>query len=188
MPPRAGPTLPPSSRPARASAHCSDARSERKAEPDRDIARGQHQRRHHRLALARRGVGDLGIGQDHRARGRQHHRQRHRHPHRRGERQVAPAAASHRAGTAPASSAASRPTSARARASRARSAPRCSRARCAWAATARPTAASRSRTGCVSRCSLAKSVTAKLIAHCRRMRKWRPGSWFPALVLAAKTR
>ena len=56
-------------------------RQRREAEPDHGVAGGQHEGRDDRLALARRGVGDLGIGEDHGAGARQHHRQDHRRPH-----------------------------------------------------------------------------------------------------------
>ena len=60
----------------------------RKAQPDDRVAGGKHQRRHHALALARRGIGDLGVGKDHRRGARQHHRQHHRRPHCGNERGV----------------------------------------------------------------------------------------------------
>ena len=53
----------------------------RKAEPHQRVAGGQHEGRDDALALARGGVGDLGVSEDHRRRARQHHGERHRAPH-----------------------------------------------------------------------------------------------------------
>ena len=54
----------------------------------------------------------------------------------------------------------------------------------ASAADSRVSAADR----CVERMVACEIGHRKTIAHCRGMRKWRSRSWFPALVLPAKTR
>ena len=72
--------MPLSSSAARASGNCASVASAAKPSQTDRVAGGEHERRDDALAFARGGVGDLGIGQDHRRRARQHHRQHHGAP------------------------------------------------------------------------------------------------------------